>query len=176
MKSRRSKWVSRIGAVGLAVGCLALAGLGSGATPAEAADAPTGQQGASRFVVLEAFNNEAVLDNETGLVWETIPTRARTVWKNAAGICAKKTVGGKKGWRLPAVKELATLADHTIYPPPALPPGHPFSNIEFFGYWTATEHEDYTMSAWDVNFDYGLVGNDFKINTNFVWCVRDNAK
>lgn len=176
MKSRRSKWVSRIGAVGLAVGCLALAGLGSGATPAEAADAPTGQQGASRFVVLEAFNNEAVLDNETGLVWETIPARARTVWKNAAGICAKKTVGGKKGWRLPVVKELATLADHTIYPPPALPPGHPFSNIEFFGYWTATEHEDYTMSAWDVNFDYGLVGNDFKTNTNFVWCVRDNAK
>ena len=176
MKSRRSKWVSRIGAVGLAVGCLALAGLGSGATPAEAADAPTDKQSASRFVVLEAFNNEAVLDNETGLVWETIPTRARTVWKNAAGICAKKTVGGKKGWRLPAVKELATLADHTIYPPPALPPGHPFSNIEFFGYWTSTEHEDYTMSAWDVNFDYGLVGNDFKINTNFVWCVRDDAK
>ncbi|HEU0069457.1 MAG TPA: DUF1566 domain-containing protein, partial [Nitrospiraceae bacterium] len=107
MKSRRSKWVSRIGAIGLAVGCLALAGLGLGATPAEAADSPTGQQGASRFVVLEAFNNEAVLDNETGLVWETIPARARTVWKNAAGICAKKTVGGKKGWRLPAVKELA---------------------------------------------------------------------
>jgi Protein of unknown function (DUF1566) len=173
MKIRRSKWVSRIGAVGLAVGCLALAGLGSGATPAEAEDSPAA---ASRFVVLEAFNNEAALDNETGLVWETIPARAATVWKNASGICAKKTVGGKKGWRLPTVKELATLADHTIYPPPALPPGHPFSNIEFFGYWTATEHEDYTMSAWDVNFDYGLVGNDFKTNTNFVWCVRDAAK
>ena len=131
---------------------------------------------AARFQVLADFNNQAVLDRETGLVWETIPARARTVWKNAAGICAKKTVGGKKGWRLPAVKELATLADHTIYPPPALPTGHPFSNIEFFGYWTATEHEDYTMSAWDVNFDYGIVGNDFKTNTNFVWCVRDNAK
>ncbi|MEO8045930.1 MAG: DUF1566 domain-containing protein [Nitrospirota bacterium] len=176
MKIRRSNWVRRIGAVGLALGCLALAGLGSGATPAEAADSPTDQQSGSRFVVLEAFNNEAALDNESGLVWETIPARAATVWKNAAGICAKKTVGGKKGWRLPTVKELETLADHTIYPPPALPPGHPFSNIEFFGYWTATEHEDYTMSAWDVNFDYGIVGNDFKINKNFVWCVRDDAK
>ena len=96
--------------------------------------------------------------------------------QKAASICAKKTVGGKKGWRLPAVKELATLADHNIYPPPALPTGHPFSNIEFFGYWTATEHEDYTMVAWDVNFDYGIVGSDFKQNTNFVWCVRDNEK
>lgn len=78
MKSRRSKWVSGIGAVGLAVGCLALAGLGSGATPAEAADSPTGQQSA-RFVVLEAMNNEGVLDNETGLVWETIPVRAQEI-------------------------------------------------------------------------------------------------
>ena len=173
MKSRRSKWVSGIAAVGLAVGCLALAGLGSGATPAEAADSPTGQQSA-RFVVLEAMNNEGVLDNETGLVWETIPVRAQAVWKSAAGICAKKTVGGKKDWRLPTLKELETLADHTIYPPPALPTGHPFSNVEFHGYWTSTEHEDYPFSAWDVNFDYGIVGNDFKINKNFVWCVRDN--
>lgn len=119
MKSRSSKWVSRIGAVGLAVGCLALAGLGSGATPAEAADSQN-----ARFVVLEAFNNEAALDNETGLVWETIPARSRTVWKNAAGICAKKTVGGKKGWRLPTVKELATLADHTDISSPR-PPAWP---------------------------------------------------
>ena len=171
MKSRRSKWVSGIGAVGLAVSCLAPAGFGSGVTPAEAA---TSQN--ERFVVLEAMNNEGVLDNQTGLIWETIPTRAKTVWKSAAGICAKKTVGGKKDWRLPALKELETLADHTIYPPPALPTGHPFSNIEFFGYWTSTEHEDYSMSAWDVNFDYGIVGNDFKINKNYVWCVRDKDK
>lgn len=169
MKSRRSKWVSGIGAVGLAVGCLALAGFGSGATPAEAA---TSQN--ARFVVVEAMNGEGVLDNETGLVWETTPTRSQAVWKSAAGICAKKTVGGKKDWRLPALKELETLADHTIYPPPALPPGHPFSNIEFHGYWTSTEHEDYSFSAWDVNFDYGIVGNDFKINKNYIWCVRDN--
>lgn len=173
MKIRRSNWVNRIGAVGLAVGCLTLAGLGSGATPAEAEDSPAGQQSA-RFVVLEAMNNEGVLDNETGLVWETIPARAATVWKSAAGICAKKTVGGKKDWRLPTLKELETLADHTIYPPPALPSGHPFSNVEFHGYWTSTEHEDYSFSAWDVNFDYGIIGNDFKINKNFVWCVRDN--
>jgi len=26
-----------------------------------------------------------------------------------------------------------------------------------------------------VNFDYGIIGNDFKINKNFVWCVRDNS-
>ena len=167
MKSRRSNWVSGIWAVGLAV--VALAGFGSGVTPAEAAESQN-----PRFTVLADMNGEGVLDKETDLIWETIPTRAMTVWKNAAGICAKKTVGGKKDWRLPTLKELETLADHTIYPPPALPTGHPFSNIEFHGYWTSTEHEDYSFSAWDVNFDYGIIGNDFKINKNYVWCVRDN--
>ena len=168
MKSRGNNWVSVIGAFGLAVGCLVLAGFVSGATPAEAAESQN-----PRFTVLESMNNEGVLDNETGLVWETIPVRATTVWKNAAGICAKKTVGGKKDWRLPTLKELETLADRTVYPP-RLPAGHPFSNVEFHGYWTSTEHEDYSFSAWDVNFDYGPIGNDFKINKNFVWCVRDN--
>jgi hypothetical protein len=116
MKSRRNNWVSGIGAFGLAVGCLVLAGFVSGATPAAAATSEN-----PRFTVLESMNGEGVLDNETGLIWETIPTRAMTVWKNAAGICAKKTVGGKKDWRLPSLKELETLADHTIYPPPARP-------------------------------------------------------
>ncbi|MBH0178079.1 MAG: DUF1566 domain-containing protein [Nitrospira sp.] len=126
---------------------------------------------------MDSFNKEAALDNETGLVWEMIPQRAMTVWKNAAGICAKKTVGGKGNWRLPSLKELETLADHTIYPPPALISGHPFSNIELHGYWTSTEHEgmkSIRSARGDVNFDYGIIGNDFKINKNFVWCVRDN--
>ncbi len=113
MKSRRSNWVSGIGAVGLAV--VALAGFGSGVALAEAAESQN-----PRFTVLADMNGEGVLDKETDLIWETMPTRAMTVWKNAAGICAKKTVGGKKDWRLPTLKELETLADHTIYPPPAL--------------------------------------------------------
>jgi len=182
MKSRRSKWLGGIGAAGLVVGCLGLAGFGLGTTASDAQAGPLAEfEGgkavaqSARWTVLDSMKREAALDNQTGLVWETVPTRAMTVWKGAAGVCAKKTVGGKNDWRLPSLKELETLADHTIYPPPALPPGHPFSNIELHGYWTSTEHEEYPFSAWDVNFDYGIVGNDFKINKNFVWCVRDNS-
>ncbi|NJL17444.1 MAG: DUF1566 domain-containing protein [Nitrospira sp.] len=80
---------------------------------------------------MDSFNKEAALDNETGLVWEMVPQRAATVWKSAAGICAKKTVGGKGNWRLPSLQELETLADHTIYPPPALISGHPFPTSSF---------------------------------------------
>lgn len=181
MKSRRSKWVGGIGTMGLAVGFLALAGIAVGTAPSDAQAGPLAEfQGgkavglSARFTILDSFNKEAALDNETGLVWEMVPARVTTVWQKAAAVCAKKTVGGKNDWRLPSLKELETLADHTIYPPPALVKGHPFSNIELHGYWTSTEHEEYPFSAWDVNFDYGIIGNDFKINKNFVWCVRDN--
>ncbi|MGH7216047.1 MAG: hypothetical protein ACREIG_02295, partial [Nitrospiraceae bacterium] len=50
-----------------------------------------------RFVVLAAFNNEAVLDKETGLVWEKSPQSAAVSSLNARLACANKAVGGRKG-------------------------------------------------------------------------------
>src|SRR2546422_2260616 len=51
---------------------------------------------AERFVVLEAFNNAAVRDNETGLVWERSPDATSNTWSAARSICATKIVGGRK--------------------------------------------------------------------------------
>src|SRR5262245_18973181 len=64
---------------------------------------------AQRFRVLNAFNNEAVLDRETGLVWERSPSTQTLAWSNARLFCAQKAVGGRGGWRLPAFNELATF-------------------------------------------------------------------
>lgn len=66
----------------------------------------------SRFTVLTAFNGEAVRDNETGLVWEKSPQTLTASWVNARSQCANKIVGGRKGWRLPSVTELARLRTH----------------------------------------------------------------
>src|SRR2546429_8949126 len=57
---------------------------------------------AERFVVLEAFNNKAVRDNETGLVWEQSPAISANSWSGAATTCAQQAVGGRRGWRLPS--------------------------------------------------------------------------
>jgi hypothetical protein len=69
---------------------------------------------AQRFTVLEAFNNEAVRDNETGLVWEQSPATIAEPWFNARGACAIKNVGGRIGWRLPSLPELSSLVDPSV--------------------------------------------------------------
>jgi hypothetical protein len=61
---------------------------------------------AQRFVVLAAFNNEAVLDKNTGLVWEKSPQTTTNTWLGACHDCLNKTIGGQKGWRLPSIPEL----------------------------------------------------------------------
>ena len=57
---------------------------------------------------LTAFNSDAVLDKETGLVWEKSPATTAGTSSSARSTCANKAVGGRKGWRLPSMPELAT--------------------------------------------------------------------
>ena len=86
---------------------------------------------AQRFVILPAFNSEAVLDKNTGLVWERSPQTTTATWNDALYTCINKNVGGQKGWRLPSIAELASLSDPSVAPPgPTLPPGHPFLNVQ----------------------------------------------
>jgi len=162
---------------------------------------------AGRFVPV--FGGAGYCDRETGLVWEAAPgdtdTQSgegfideadRTSFNNARAHCAWKAVGGKKGWRLPSFHELASLVDpnNVNVPggPPALPPDHPFSDIQASGYWTATEDtfefiitlfkdeppEGKQMGggsynrAWIVYFNTGAVATGDKLDQNYVWCVR----
>src|SRR5205823_1151926 len=128
------------------------------------------------FKVLDDFNGEAVLDRETGLVWERDPTAIDSgvdSWSGAAFKCIRKVVGGRKGWRLPAVHELASLVDVSVSPNDVrLPPGHPFQSIGLDFYWTATTYSVDTSRAWAVRFLGGGVVTDDKTTGRLFWCVR----
>jgi Protein of unknown function (DUF1566) len=126
-----------------------------------------------RFVVLAAFNSDAVLDKETGLVWEKSPQSAAVSSSNARLACANKAIGGRKGWRLPALPELTSLVDPSVASPgPTLPPGHPFLAVQSANYWSASAHADNATLVWGVGFNNGVALGVSKSFDQRVWCVR----
>jgi hypothetical protein len=133
---------------------------------------------AQRFIVLANFNNEAVLDRETGLVWERDPKTAHPVFESAefsiaTRICAGVRTGGRLGWRLPSFHELASLLDPSTNSGLALPAGHPFLNIAPGLYWSATTFTGDTNSGYVVSFAApGGVSSSSTVISNRLWCVR----
>jgi hypothetical protein len=124
--------------------------------------------------VLTDFNNEAVRDNNTGLVWERSPVALSFTWRGRAN-CINKKVGGQSGWRLPAIAELASLIDPSVpLTSPALPPGHPFLNVQAAGYWSASSSADNMALAWGLAFAEGggVFTADKQITEHYIWCVR----
>jgi hypothetical protein len=155
---------------------------------------------AERFTLLASSNDEAVLDNETGLVWERNPLHPQPdvigsdtgfrPWPFALHYCATKEVGGRFGWRLPSVQELLSLVDSGGDGfGRELPAGHPFANTDLpgepppFGYWTATTY----LPLFPIPEDSALVvefatrtSNDAvtvqsKTDEQRVWCVRGGS-
>ena len=114
----------------------------------------------------------AVLDKETGLVWEKSPDTSTRAWYSAGYHCHQREVDGRKGWRLPTIEELASLVD-TTQSNPALPSGHPFLNVQSSFYWSSTTNTGDATGAWDVSFGVGVMSITGKGYDGFyVWCVR----
>jgi len=119
---------------------------------------------------------EGVLDKNTGLVWEQSPLTTTHTWANARFQCTSRTVGDRKGWRLPSVHELASpVVPGNPAGGPDLPAGHPFSNVQSFRYWSATTSADLPTNAWHVSFGSGFVFTNLKTLNSFVWCVRSGG-
>ncbi len=206
LRSSRSKWVSGIGAVVLSGGLL-VAGYGTGILPAEATITfvnpfpiiidklnqilaklstsgggggnhtlrwNSNLTGTTRFTT--AFPG-AVLDNNTGLVWEQAPDATPRIWQSiadspgATNYCVNKNVGGTRGWRLPSVAELASLVDPTLSAP--FVPGTVFTGVQSASYWSATTNERLPDTAWLVEFFNGNVFFNGKGGAiPRAWCVR----
>jgi Protein of unknown function (DUF1566) len=130
-----------------------------------------------RFVILPAFNSDAVLDKETGLVWEKSPQTTAVSSANVRLTCANKAVGGRKGWRLPSLPELASLVDPSVASPgPTLSSGHPFLNVQSTNYWSTSAHAENPALMWGVGFGNGGVLGLSKAFDQRAWCVRGGMK
>jgi len=77
------------------------------------------------------------------------------------------------GWRLSSIAELASL----VVPGdpaggPDLPVGHPFSNIQSAGYWSATRLIGSPTNVRGVDFSDGNVFTNGGGILHHVWCAR----
>jgi len=119
------------------------------------------------------MGDAAVLDRETGLVWERAPAVATGDWHvSAVRGCLGAQTGGRLGWRLPSLEELRSLLDTTN----GLPAGHPFVDAAAF-FWTSTTVTDATTQAYIVNMaDPFSTNSDVKATgSRRSWCVRRAA-
>ncbi|MCX5885947.1 MAG: DUF1566 domain-containing protein [Proteobacteria bacterium] len=123
--------------------------------------------------------NGSVTDNLTGLMWTknaNLPNGG-IIWQQALDYVATMNAGtypnfGYTDWRLPNRKELQSLTDFSKYGP-ALPTGHPFTNVQVFYYWSSTTSAVVPDHAWVVYMFDGYVGAAPKSDNHpYVWPVR----
>ena len=123
------------------------------------------------------FLGEGVLDRETGLVWQRVPSATPDTWSNSLSRCDERAYGGRLGWRLPQSYELASLLDASIVgPATSLPAGNPF---ELGGgsrvFWTTSAYGG--GNAHEGVFFQGATGQPGTVSINIAetsryWCVR----
>lgn len=126
-------------------------GGGSGEGPSDPAVAPPDQY----TIVADG----EVRDNYTGLIWQRGDTDDMVSWQAAVDYCAGLGLNGNS-WRLPSIRELATLVDEAEVAPAIneemFPDTHYGSRSNDW-YWATPERGS---AAWGLNFDDGFTGTN----------------
>jgi hypothetical protein len=133
----------------------------------------------NHYSLIDGPIQRAIQDNYTNLVWQEKDSQMLSPspmsWESAVTYCSSMTVNGS-GWRLPSIKELATLVNEA-------PPSSrlsPTVDTAVFGstagasYWSSSLYNRKTPSAaaypWTLNFRDG--STSYTESTAFAKCVR----
>jgi hypothetical protein len=147
--------------------------------------AGTGQDGAFKkgAAVTPRFTdngNGTVKDNLTGLTWlksatcfgfQTWVQALNSANTLASGACGLTDGSAPGDWRMPNMNEIFSLADFGQFNP-SLPPGHPFTGVVSFQYWSSTTTTA-SIRTYNVNFYNAILGESFKTDSaSYLWPVR----
>lgn len=111
---------------------------------------------------------DTVVDSRTELTWQRA-TGPASSWEDAGSYCEGLSLNGT-GWRLPTVKELLTLVDHSRTDPAIDTTAFP--DTESGWYWSSTPRASGSTEAWHVRFEWGDAWPESRVSDGFVRCVR----
>lgn len=91
-------------------------------------DALYGQDGDYTSLAFSFTKNSdgTTTDNNTGLIWETIPMGGKMSWEEAIDYCNELELGGYSDWRIPTVEELFSISDFAV--------GWPYLDTDYFSF------------------------------------------
>jgi hypothetical protein len=146
--------------------------------------AGTGQDGAFRAGIpwpepRFGSRGDTVVDALTGLTWSrcATPLEFPLTWREAlsaiGGLNAQRWLG-RSDWRLPNRRELRSLVSYQTRRP-ALPEGHPFTDLFVAWFWTSTTVAGLPAYAWWVNLDGGRMFFGGKDQSFLAWPVSGKA-
>ncbi len=122
----------------------------------------------------------AILDNNTGLFWQNskVSDNGKKTKPLAASYCQTTlNIEGKKGWRLPTIKEFIMFADYGNgrKEAPILHPDATFLPYDSDYYWSSTDSKTNSGSSWVIHVGTGAMAGIDNTTTqrNFI-CVRDS--
>lgn len=120
----------------------------------------------SRYFV----DTNAVIDKNTGLMWQRDHASSGMGWVQALQYCEGLTTDGYTDWRLPNMKELLTLVDESAASPAIDADAFPGTPASWF--WSSSAYPYWAFYAYDVDFAAGDLSAYTHTTVNYVRCVR----
>jgi len=122
-----------------------------------------------------ALGDGTVRDQATGLYWQQLADPQQRNCADALTYCEDLELAGHDGWRLPNVKEAATLVDFS--PPNLIAAEAFFGETPSGGFWTSTTFRSWTSRGFVLKGG-GALGDfgEIKTKEHFVRCVRGDCQ
>ena len=125
--------------------------------------------------------NGTITDKALGLMWQKTDDDIQRAWEDAIQYCEGLNLADYNDWRLPNIKELASITDESKGSPANASKHQPaidtiyFPNTKIASYWTSTTYTFDSSYAYEISYTEGRFGGYGKTSANhYIRCVRDN--
>ena len=127
-------------------------------------------------------NGQEVTDSKTGLIWRRCSegqvwsgsacTGSASVFMHEAALAhaTAQTLATNVAWRLPNVKELASIRDVTKSAPTIDSLAFPATTSDFF--WSSSPKTNDSNTAWGINFYFGYINGGYRNDSHPLRLLR----